>query len=126
MQDAGGNDEPTIMTAFRRAPLVLRIAWLCYVALLIAAVATAFANSTSPVLNPLLGAFGISAVLVGALILADYRGSAAAMLLMSSAVVRSRGHGRTPTLARQQIVALLLVIIGGAFAIVGFVTGVHR
>lgn len=120
------HEAPTVSGAFRRAPVVLRVAWLCYLALLVAAVATAFASSTSPALDPLLGVFGLSAAAVGTLILADYRGSAGAMLEMSTAVVLSRGHGRTPTMARQQIVAIVLVIIGGAFAIVGFITGVYR
>lgn len=117
---------PRIGAAFRQAPVVLRIVALCYGALLVAAVATAFANSTSPVLDPLLGAFGLSAALLGALVLVDYRGSFAAMLEFSKAVVASRGHGRVPTARRQRLIAAVLVVVGVAFAVVGFVTGIYR
>ena len=122
----GENDPPGLGSAFRRAPVLLRIVALCYAALLVAAVATAFANSTSPLLDPLLGAFGLSAAALGALVLADYRGSSAAMLEFSRAVVASRGHGRMPTPGRQRIIAIVLVVVGAAFAVVGFVTGIYR
>jgi hypothetical protein len=124
---ADGSDAPaSIGAAFRQAPVLLRIVGICYLGLLVAAVATAFANSTSSALNPLLGAFGLSAAAVGALVLVDYRGSANAMLEFSKAIVASRGHGRVPTLRRQRVIALVLVVVGAAFAVVGFVTGVYR
>ena len=120
------DEPPTVGAAFRQAPIVLRVAGICYVVLLVAAVAVAFANSSAPVLDPLLGLFGLSAAAVGALVLLDVAGSADAALEWSRAITHARGHGRTPTLRRQRIVAAVLVVVGLVFAVLGLVTGIRH
>jgi uncharacterized membrane protein YidH (DUF202 family) len=119
-------DPPTVGAAFRRAPLVLRLAGLCYVVLLVAAVAVAFANSSAPALDPLLGLFGLSAATVGALVLLDVSGSADAALQWGRAIAHVRGHERAPTLRRQRLIAAVLVVVGLVFAVLGLVTGIRR
>ena len=120
------DEPPTVGAAFRQAPLVLRIAGICYVLLLVAAVAVAFANSSAPVLDPLLGLFGLSAAAVGGLVLLDVAGSAHAALQWGRAIAHARGHDRAPTLRRQRVIAAVLLLVGLVFAVLGLVTGIHR